>query len=86
MPDGVIVNAPDGSAMLIRYSDFLPTPAPPQVWGDCFSAFIAPDNVNRWLSGYFNGEVQLRWAGVDKTRSVKQYSYVPPGALAVFLT
>ena len=51
LPDGLFITAPDGSR-LIRFSDFSAQPAPTEVWGNQFTARIAPDTINQWLSGF----------------------------------
>lgn len=75
--DGLHLTAPDGSSALVRFADFAEQDAPTEVWGNHFTARIAPDAVNRWLSGFFSREVQLRWVGPNLTRRVKQRSNVP---------
>ena len=75
--DGLHLTAPDGSSALVRFADFAKQDAPTEVWGNHFTARIAPDAVNRWLSGFFSREVQLRWVGPNLTRRVKQRSDVP---------
>ncbi|MDI7003800.1 hypothetical protein QMN91_27475, partial [Klebsiella pneumoniae] len=37
----------------------------------------APDAINKWLSGFFSREVQLRWVGPQMTRRVKRHNTVP---------
>ena len=63
--DGLHLTAPDGSS------------APTEVWGTHFTARIAPDAINKWLSGFFSREVQLRWVGPQMTRRVKRHNTVP---------
>ncbi|XTZ37020.1 YcbX family protein [Salmonella enterica] len=75
--DGLHLTAPDGSSALIRFADFAPQGAPTEVWGNHFTALIAPDEINRWLSGFFDSEVQLRWVGPTPTRRVKRHEEVP---------
>lgn len=77
MFDGVHLTAPDGSSAAVRFADFSAAAAPTEVWGNQFTAHIAPDAVNQWLSGFFNREVQLRWVGSAPTRRVKRYEAVP---------
>ncbi|ORM64467.1 hypothetical protein PRCB_16105 [Pantoea rodasii] len=77
LPDGLFLNAPDGSQALIRFSDFSAQPAPTEVWGNCFTAQIAPAAINDWLSEFFPRPVQLRWTGVTPTRRVKRFDDVP---------
>lgn len=75
--DGVHITAPDGSSAIIRFSDFQTQPEPTEVWGNHFTACIAPDAINQWLSSFFNKAVQLRWLGADLTRRVKNHDTVP---------
>ena len=77
MFDGVHLTAPDGSSAAVRFADFSASAAPTEVWGNQFTAHIAPDAVNQWLSGFFNREVQLRWVGSAPSRRVKRYEAVP---------
>ncbi len=75
--DGLHLTAPDGSSVVIRFADFAPVEAPTEVWGNHFTARIAPDNINQWLSGFFSRDVQLRWVGPALTRRVKRHDAVP---------
>lgn len=75
--DGLHISAADGSSAIVRFADFNSQPAPTEVWGNHFSALIAPDEINRWLSGFFARDVQLRWVGHELTRRVKRYETVP---------
>lgn len=77
--DGLHLSAPDGSSANVRFADFQSAPSPTEVWGNAFTAFIAPDNINRWLSGFFPRPVQLRWVGPEMTRRVKRFTQVPLG-------
>lgn len=78
LSDGLILTSPDGhESISIKFSDFGEQPAPTEVWGNQFTALIAPDEINRWLSGYLKREVQLRWVGVDLTRRVKNQPQIP---------
>lgn len=77
LQDGLHLTAPDGSVARIRYQDFLPQSAPTEVWGNHFSALIAPDQINQWLSGFFPRPVQLRWLGPTLSRRVKKHQDVP---------
>ncbi len=61
--DGLHLTAPDGSSAYVRFADFATQDAPTEVWGTHFTARIAPDAINKWLSGFFSREVQLRWVG-----------------------
>lgn len=75
--DGLHLTAPDGSSAIVRFTDFAPQGAPTEVWGNHFTALIAPDDINRWLSGFFSRDVQLRWVGPELTRRVKRFEAVP---------
>lgn len=75
--DGLHLTAPDDSSVVVRFSDFAPVDAPTEVWGNHFTARIAPDEINQWLSGFFSRSVQLRWVGPELTRRVKRYEAVP---------
>ncbi|WP_165432088.1 YcbX family protein [Atlantibacter hermannii] len=77
MHDGLHLSAPDGSSVVVRYSDFSADGAPTEVWGNHFTALIAPQAVNQWLSGFFAREVQLRWVGPELTRRVARHQDVP---------
>ncbi len=77
LTDGLHLTAPDGSSAVIRFNDFSPEAAPTEVWGNHFTALIAPEAVNNWLSGFFAREVQLRWVGPELTRRVKRFDSVP---------
>ena len=75
--DGIHLTAVDGSSAIIRFADFAPQGEPTEVWGNHFTALIAPASVNQWLSGFFNRDVQLRWLGPQLTRRVKRHDAVP---------
>nr|WP_272536932.1 YcbX family protein [Citrobacter portucalensis] len=75
--DGLHLTAPDGSSALVRFADFASQDAPTEVWGNHFTARIAPAAINQWLSGFFSRNVQLRWVGPQLTRRVKRHVDVP---------
>lgn len=77
LADGLYLAAPDGESATIRFSDFTADAQPTEVWGNHFTARIAPMAINQWLSGYFQREVQLRWLGPDLTRRVKKHPEIP---------
>ncbi|MGK3140870.1 YcbX family protein [Pantoea sp. C2G6] len=77
LPEGLLLAAPDGSEALIRFSDFDPQEHPTEVWGSRFTARIAPEAINQWLSGFFPREVQLRWIGPQPSRRVKKFDAIP---------
>lgn len=74
--DGLHLTAPDGSSARVRFTEFAAA-APTEVWGNHFTALIAPVEINRWLSTFFAREVQLRWVGPEPTRRVKRHEDVP---------
>ncbi|MDU6536191.1 MOSC N-terminal beta barrel domain-containing protein [Mixta calida] len=78
-PDGLWLQAPDGSSAALRFDDFQPQAAETEVWGNHFTARIAPQVINDWLSGFFPRPVQLRWVGPEMTRRVKRRPDVPLG-------
>lgn len=75
--DGLYLSAPDGRSATIRFADFISAPAPTEVWGNRFTAQIAPAEINDWLSGFFPRPVQLRWVGEHLTRRVQQHEETP---------
>nr|WP_224770525.1 YcbX family protein [Citrobacter freundii] len=75
--DGLHLTAPDGSSALVRFADFATQDAPTEVWGNHFTARIAPVAINQWLSSFFSRDVQLRWVGPQLTRRVKRHVDVP---------
>lgn len=77
LPDGLFLLAPDGTQAMIRFADFAADPAPTEVWGNHFTAHIAPAEINHWLSTFFPRPVQLRWTGTEPTRRVKRWENVP---------
>lgn len=79
LADGLSLQAPDGSQAMIRFSDFAAQEAPTEVWGNQFTARIAPDVINAWLSAFFPRPVQLRWVGPQPSRRVKRFEDVPLG-------
>ncbi|QXG53472.1 YcbX family protein [Pantoea jilinensis] len=77
LPDGLLLAAPDGSQSLIRFSDFDEQDHPTEVWGNHFTARIAPLAINQWLSQFFPRDVQLRWVGPQPSRRVKKFDHIP---------
>ncbi|WP_338505291.1 YcbX family protein [Erwinia aphidicola] len=77
--DGLHLSAADGSSASVRFADFHKDPQATEVWGNQFTALIAPDSINQWLSGFFPRPVQLRWVGPEMTRRVKRFERVPLG-------
>lgn len=75
--EGLHLTAPDGSNSVVRFTDFTDQQSPTEVWGNHFTARIAPDAINRWLSGFFRRDVQLRWVGAQPTRRVKRHENIP---------
>ncbi|OAT22882.1 YcbX family protein [Proteus myxofaciens] len=72
MANGVYIQAPDGEGIAITYQDFQSSLQPTEVWGNHFTAYVAPDEINQWFSRYFDRDVQLRWTGEKSTRRVKK--------------
>lgn len=72
MANGIYIQAPDGEGIAITYQDFKTTLQPTEVWGNHFTAYVAPDEINQWFSRYLNMDVQLRWTGEKPTRRVKK--------------
>nr|WP_154325128.1 YcbX family protein [Pantoea sp. 201603H] len=77
--DGLYLRAPDGSSATVCFRDFVNDASPTEVWGNHFTALIAPENINQWLSRFFPRPVQLRWVGPEMTRRVERYPQVPLG-------
>lgn len=77
LADGLFLTAPDGEHATIRFNDFAAEEHPTEVWGNHFTALIAPPEINRWLSSYFQREVQLRWVGPALTRRVSKHPDIP---------
>ncbi|HFK7184680.1 TPA: YcbX family protein [Serratia odorifera] len=77
LADGLYLAAPDGASATVRFSDFSDDGQPTEVWGNHFTASIAPPAINQWLSGYFQRDVQLRWLGPQLSRRVKKHPEIP---------
>ncbi|WP_369788606.1 YcbX family protein [Rouxiella sp. WC2420] len=78
LPDGLILTSPDGrNSVSVKFAEFAEQSAPTEVWGNQFTAQIAPADINRWLSGYLKRDVELRWVGKDLTRRVKNQPEIP---------
>lgn len=75
--NGVSITAPDGQSHTVSFSEFSILPSPTEVWGNQFTARIAPPDVNQWLSSYFKRDVQLRWVGEELSRRVKNRPEIP---------
>ncbi len=75
--DGLHLTAPDGSNAQVRFADFSTQGQPTEVWGNHFTALVAPGEINRWLSTFFGRDVQLRWTGAQPTRRVARFDDVP---------
>lgn len=74
---GLHISAPDGQCILARFADFTANGHPTEVWGNHFSAYLAPEAINNWLSAYLNRPAQLRWTGEHSHRRVKHYPDIP---------
>ncbi|HGN2348578.1 TPA: YcbX family protein [Proteus mirabilis] len=72
MTNGIYIQAPDGEGIAITYQDFQSSLQPTEVWGNHFTAYVAPDEINQWFSRYLGMDVQLRWTGEKSTRRVKK--------------
>lgn len=77
LPEGIEITAPDGESRTIKWAMFSHEPQPTEVWGNHFTARIAPKDINQWLSHYIQHDVELRWQGNDLSRRVKKYPTVP---------
>lgn len=77
IPQGLFIQAPDGSQGVVRFEEFSPANAETEVWGNVFTASIAPEAINHWLSQFFSQPVQLRWTGHDTQRRIKRLPTVP---------
>lgn len=71
--DGVVIQAPDGKNKTIFFNQFSQQPQATEVWGNHFTSFIAPNEINQWLSDYLQRDIQLRWLGEYSNRRVKHY-------------
>ncbi|AOM40655.1 YcbX family protein [Xenorhabdus hominickii] len=71
--NGLYLQAPNRESATILYADFKEERFPTEVWGNHFTALVAPDLVNTWLSGFFDMPVQLRWLSEELTRRVKKF-------------
>lgn len=77
LPNGIALTGPDGESILVLWQDFLHLHQPTEVWGNHFSALVAPPQINDWLSRYFKRAVQLRWLGNELSRRVKHHPDIP---------
>ncbi|AJQ98721.1 Flavodoxin reductases (ferredoxin-NADPH reductases) family 1 [Enterobacteriaceae bacterium bta3-1] len=77
LPNGIALTGPDGESILVRWEDFTHLQQPTEVWGNHFSAQVAPPQINDWLSRYFKRAVQLRWLGNELSRRVKHHPDIP---------
>lgn len=75
--NGIVITAPDNQSITVTFNDFTDNKQPTEVWGNNFTAHIAPDSVNDWLSHYFQRPVQLRWLGTELTRRIKRFPDIP---------
>lgn len=79
IPQGLFIQAPDGSQAVVKFDEFSPQGEQTEVWGTVFDAQIAPQAINLWLSQFFSQPVQLRWIGSEPARRVKRFPSVPVG-------
>lgn len=75
--NGLYLKAPNGESATVLYQDFNEKQSPTEVWGNHFHALIAPDEINNWLSTFFDEPVQLRWLSPELSRRVKKHQDVP---------
>ncbi|MEQ5729786.1 YcbX family protein [Providencia alcalifaciens] len=75
--NGLHLQAPNGESATVLYQDFDDKQSPTEVWGNHFHALIAPQQVNSWLSTFFDEPVQLRWLSTQLSRRVKNHQDVP---------
>ena len=75
--DGVVITSADNQSKTVKFSDFSKDMQPTEVWGNHFTAHIAPDDVNQWLSRYVKHPVQLRWVGPEMTRRIRRFPEIP---------
>lgn len=66
--EGVVIEH-DGQRREIRYTDFEQS-QDCQVWESSFSSKVAKQEINQWLSQWFDRPVQLRWLGDTTKRSI----------------
>lgn len=59
------------------FSEFETHKNPTQVWNSNFSSYVAPEQVNQFLSAFLNESVQLRWIGKTSDRMVNNLTDVP---------
>ncbi|MBE8597048.1 YcbX family protein [Xenorhabdus sp. BG5] len=71
--NGLYLQAPNGESATVLYDDFKEERLPTEVWGNHFTALVAPERVNSWLSDFFDKPVQLRWLSEELTRRVKKF-------------
>ncbi|CEE94459.1 putative 2Fe-2S protein with ferredoxin-like NADP-linked domain and 2Fe-2S ferredoxin-like domain [Xenorhabdus nematophila str. Anatoliense] len=69
--NGLYLQAPNGESATALYADFKEERLPTEVWGTHFTALVAPESINAWLSRFFDTPVQLRWLSEELTRRVK---------------
>ncbi|MBD2811640.1 MOSC N-terminal beta barrel domain-containing protein [Xenorhabdus sp. Vera] len=75
--NGLYLQAPNGESATVLYTDFKEEQSPTEVWGNHFTALVAPDSVNTWLSHFFDRPVQLRWLSEELTRRVNKFPDIP---------
>ncbi|CDL82659.1 YcbX family protein [Xenorhabdus szentirmaii] len=71
--NGLYLRAPNGESATVLYTDFKEGRSPTEVWGNHFTALVAPESINTWLSSFFDTPVQLRWISEELTRRVKKF-------------
>ncbi|MDH2997237.1 Fe-S protein [Pasteurellaceae bacterium LFhippo2] len=73
---GILIAHDNGEQYLVRYADFEQTQSS-EVWGTYFDSFVAKEEVNQWLSQFFERAVQLRWLGEQSQRRVRYFDNTP---------
>ncbi|MCX8665751.1 MULTISPECIES: YcbX family protein [unclassified Gilliamella] len=69
----VSVSLPSLEKICFNLDEFSKNVEPTEVWGNHFTAQIAPIRVNQFFSHFLQKDVQLRWVGSNLTRRIKRY-------------
>jgi uncharacterized protein YcbX len=75
--DGLHLTAPDGSSAVVRFSDFALRPEPTEVWGNHFTALIAPAGLTSGSAAFSTAMSSCAGWGQQLTRRVKRHDAVP---------
>ena len=73
----VSVSLPLLEKICFNLDEFSENNEPTEVWGNHFTAHIAPIRVNQFFSHFLQKDVQLRWVGHNLTRRTKRYPQIP---------